>query len=600
MAYISPDWGTSNPNINYRLVIELLSQDIVANTSTINVQLQAWRLNNYTTYGTGVASVNVEGTQYDQGIDPSQKIQYYSYTTLYNANHTIIHNADGTKTASIGGYFSINSPVEGGWDSFSFTLPTIPRASSVTATNADIESATSININRYSGSFTHTLKYSFGALNGTIVTKTTQTSYGWTVPSSFYAQIPNAISGTCTITCETYSGNTLIGTSSCTFTVSVNPQTNAPIVSATITDSNSTTVALTGNNANMVKFYSNAAYSISATAKNSASIVSRLITCGSLSGSAASGTLTAVESGTFVVSATDSRGITTTVTYTKTLVDYIKLTQTPVLARVTPTGSTISINISGNYFNGSFGAQANTLTIKYQYREVGGSWPGSYTTISSPTLNGNTYSKQQNLSQVFDYTKAYEFEVQVIDKLGTVTVVQAVSRGIPVFNWDLDEFDVNVDLKIKNAAGALVRLIDLIFPIGKIEITTTSTNPGTYLPGTTWAQYAQGRVIMGVGSIEVNTDTSEGTVTAGSINKTSAEVRGGEKAHTLTTNEMPVHSHSAGGWSRDVALDATGVYAPTKPNGGYDNWGNGGSAGGGQAHNNIPPYTTAYLWKRTA
>ena len=71
------------------------------------------------------------------------------------------------------------------------TLTTIPRASSVTCADGNIGSSTTININRASSNFTHTLKYSFGTLSGTIVTKTSETSIGWTIPTSFYAQIPN-------------------------------------------------------------------------------------------------------------------------------------------------------------------------------------------------------------------------------------------------------------------------------------------------------------------------------------------------------------------------------------------------------------------------
>ena len=47
------------------------------------------------------------------------------------------------------------------------------------------------------------------------------TGYDWLVPESLAAQIPNAASGKGTLTCETYSGSTYIGTKSVTFTASV-------------------------------------------------------------------------------------------------------------------------------------------------------------------------------------------------------------------------------------------------------------------------------------------------------------------------------------------------------------------------------------------
>lgn len=491
MAYISSTFNTSNTYVKYRLVVNLLSQDIVGNTSTVNVQLQAWRTNTgYTTYGSGTASVNVEGVQYNEGIASSQTITYNSYTVLYNDNHTIAHNADGTKSPSIGGYFSISAPVSGGWNNFTFSLPTIPRASQVFATNADIESSTSININRYSSSFTHTLKYTFGSLTGTIATAV-ETSYGWTIPTTFYAQIPNSKSGTCTITCETYSGATLIGTSTTTFTASVNEVVNKPTISATISDSNTTTSTLTGNNQNMVKYFSNAAFSITSTAKNSATIASRSIVCGNLSSTSASGTLNAVESGTFVVSATDSRGISNSVTYSRTLVDYVRLTFNPVLYRTTPTDGGVSITFTGNYFNSTFGSIANQLgdtagqyRIYWKYREKGTTTWSAYTTVDV-TRNGNTYSNGASpisLGTGFTYTKSYEFDFKVLDRLTTLTVpVQSVSQGIPVFDWNKTAFNVNVPTTVPTISASSVSASGDASVGGTLTVTGAITQGGESL-----------------------------------------------------------------------------------------------------------------------
>lgn len=588
MAYISSTFNTTNTYVKYRLVVDLLSQDIVNNTSTVNVQLQAWRTNTgYETYGTGTASVNVEGTQFNQAVSSSQKITYNSFTVIYNANHTIAHNADGTKSPSIGGYFTINAPVSGGWNYFSFSLPTIPRASTVTATNAEIESATSININRFSESFTHTLKYSFGSLSGTVATGVA-TGYGWTVPSTFYAQIPNAKSGVCTITCETYSGETLIGSSTTTFTASVNETTNAPTVSASIIDTNAVTKALTDSDYKVVKFFSNMGFSITATAKNSATISSRSITCGSLSSTSTSGTLSAVESNVFVVTATDSRGIQSSITYNATstpaypLVDYVKLTVSPTLTRTSPTGSTIAIAYSGNYFNGTFGTVANTLTVKYRYRIAGTSTWSSDVTIT-PTKSGNTYSGSQNLAESFPYTNAYEFQVSAYDKLytaGEVTVPLVVSQGIPVYDWNKTAFNVNVATTVPSLTVGSKSLLDLTYPVGAIYMSVVNTSPATLFGGT-WAVWGTGRVPVAVDTGQTEFDTVEKT--------------GGAKTHTLTVGEMPSHAHDT-----NIFFSGTGIVhysvsaAPSPTPIGTS------AAGGGQAHNNLQPYITCYMWKRTA
>lgn len=101
------------------------------------------------------------------------------------------------------------------------TLDTIPRASTVSATNTNLNSASTITITRASSSFTHTLTYSFGSTTGTIVSKTTSTSVSWTPALTLANQIPNAVSGTCTITCDTYNGSTKIGSKTCTLTLTV-------------------------------------------------------------------------------------------------------------------------------------------------------------------------------------------------------------------------------------------------------------------------------------------------------------------------------------------------------------------------------------------
>lgn len=312
----------------------------------------------------------------------------------------------------------------------SLTLDRIPRTSSVTCTDGNIESSVSININRASDSFTHNLRYAFGSLSGTIATGV-GTNYGWTLPTSFYAQIPNAKSGVGTIYCDTYSGSTLIGTSSCNFTAYTDESKCKPTVTATIVDSNSTTVALTGDNNKLVKFVSNAKITINATAKNSSSISSRSVTCGDeKSGSGTEVTLNKVESGNFTVSATDSRGYTTSITVSKTLINYVILTMNPNFYRPEPTTGEVKLEVSGNYFNGSFGSTNNSLTVKYRYKESGGNYT-SYKTVTVPITN-NTYSLTLSLGTGFDYKKSYEFEIIATDKLNSITQNKSVAEGIPM------------------------------------------------------------------------------------------------------------------------------------------------------------------------
>lgn len=125
-------------------------------------------------------------------------------------------------------------------------------------------------------------------------------------------------------------------------------------------------------------------------------------------------------------------------------------------------------------------------------------------------------------------------------------------------------------------------VLDKVYPVGAIYISVNRTNPKTLFGGT-WVQIKD-RFLLAAGT----------TYKAGAT--------GGEATHTLTASEMPSHNHavyypnagaadhSAPGNYPDGPSDST-YYAV----GSYTS-----SAGGGGAHNNMPPYLAVYVWKRTA
>lgn len=478
MTYISNTFNTSNDKVKYRLVVDLLEQDLILNRSRIRRRIQAWRTNTgFETYGSGNAYMrNDYGGAVSQVISSSQKITYNSYTELfddYDDNPEGIwvnHNSDGTRALIVGGYFVINSVVSSIWNDFTVNLPNIPRGSVPTATAANIEEATTININKYNSGYTSTLRFEFpagdvNALTGTIVEKTALTSYGWVLPSSFYAKIPNSAVGQCKIYCDTFNGDTLIETKSCLFNASVNQLTNKPDVSAVILDTNALSVGLTGDNNKMVRYVSNANVVISALAKNSATLVGIGVTCGDgKSSNVANSTLNAVESGAFNVMAIDSRGLVNSVAYTKDLINYVKLTMNPVLVRNTPVDSKVKLSYSGNYFNGSFGAQANTLTVKYRFREYGEANPWSvFYTLPAPTITGNEYSAEDvilapgGVEASFNYQKSWEFEILAYDKINVEGIgnIIPVTPGEPNHDYGKGYFNHNSDVEFAKGISVL-------------------------------------------------------------------------------------------------------------------------------------------------
>lgn len=415
------------------------SMDIPNNSTKVYVKLTATTSGASYNNNSPSGSITIDGSVhlYSKNIPKSSTI------TLYEGVHTILHDSDGKK--SIGISYSFATGISAGTLTGSKTLEltTVPRTSSVTCADGNIGSATTININRATSSFTHTLKYAFGTLSGTIASKTSNTSIGWTIPTSFYAQIPNAKSGQGTITCETYSGNTLIGTTTCKFNAIVLEEDNKPTISGTIVDVNETTKALTGDENKLIKYFSNAKVTMTATPKNSATIKSQKITCADgKSSTSATATLNKVESGTFNLSCTDSRNFTTTTKITKTMVNYIKLAITSLtVTRVNSTSNTIKISLKGNYFNSSFGTVSNTLTLKWRYRLKGKTWSG-YTTVTATKI-GNTFSYNGTLGTNFDYQEAYEFEIVAQDKLITDTKSKEVTEGIPLFDIWKNNLKIN-------------------------------------------------------------------------------------------------------------------------------------------------------------
>ena len=151
------------------------------------------------------------------------------------------------------------------------------------------------------------------------------------------------------------------------------------------------------------------------------------------------------------MSATDSRGYTeytATNPIMVTMIDYIPLSiGSYSFYRPEPTTGEIKLTYKGNYFNGSFGAQNNNLTVKYRYKEATSSTWNEYKSFTS-TISGNTYSLTISLGTDFDYQKSYDFQLVVTDKIDSITKSQTVSRGIPALFMGQDRVEVNGILNV--------------------------------------------------------------------------------------------------------------------------------------------------------
>lgn len=167
----------------------------------------------------------------------------------------------------------------------------------------------------------------------------------------------------------------------------------------------------------------------------------------------------------------------------------------------------------------------------------------------------------------------------------------------------------------KGDTGSTENLLDKTYPVGSIYMSVNSTDPSTLFGGT-W-QRLKGRFLIGAGAVaDTNSNTNFGSLEAEKPNIVSGET-GGQYYHKLNIDEMPEHHHDTNDYTLVVNKNAVHIKTnmgakPVINDGEYTNIipnikaaknedGNAtGNAGGGQKHNNMPPYLAVFMWKRTA
>lgn len=323
--------STNNDNIKYKITITQNSRNIANNTSSVTVSVRFYRTNTgYTTYGTGTVYCKINGTTYTADVTSSDKITS-SGIVLFTRTQNIAHDSDGGKKLTVSAWIS-HDQFSASEQSYSLELTAIPRTTTPTVNDNDVDLGTSITIStpRASSSFTHTLRYAFGNTSGTIASSVA-TSRSWTIPLSLASQIPNATSGKLTIYCDTYSGSTKIGTKSLVITVRV-PSTVVPTISSVVITE--TVSGLADKFGAFVKGKSKLSVKITASGANGSTISSYSTSGGGKTYAGSSFTVSSVTTAgtlTFTVTVKDSRGRTAKTTKSVTVVDY----SNPVITKFT-------------------------------------------------------------------------------------------------------------------------------------------------------------------------------------------------------------------------------------------------------------------------
>lgn len=394
----------------------------------------------------------------------------------------IKHNDDGTKTITLTATGSI-SPIGLNFSiSEDVILETIPRATKIPAQSGTIGHNITIKWTRASKNFTHKLTYSFGSIKDEVLGTNLGESYQWTIPTKLYKEF-TAQSGKGTLKLTTYNGSTQIGsTQEAELTIYANESFSNPVVqSSSAKDINSKTTSLTGNENTFVLNQSKAFITLSFKTRNFATLKSITLNNVAIDNSKIeSGTQSTdgttsyglqyeygtFNTNTFKFKITDSRGYSiehSLIISDGLIINYVPLDVVPIFKRIAPTTGEVGLEFDGNYFNGSFGATSNSLTIYYKYKK---STESNYTTVNlikdtHYKISGNKYysgtgsAKQViKLAPSFDYKSQYDVQLFISDKLTTLPTINAIiSKGIPIFWWNGEKVVVNGDLYIADENG---------------------------------------------------------------------------------------------------------------------------------------------------
>ncbi|GAA5409967.1 hypothetical protein SuUB92_19400 [Streptococcus uberis] len=593
-------WGG---NLTLETTYSVKSQDIAKNQSVVNVVVKL-KANGYASIsgaGTKPLTIYINGggaiPQVDVNISQGQT------KTLLNNDYTISHDSDGNKIFDISTKLDINVSYYGSATvALKAYMPKINRTSTITVPTATLGSSINIAISKADTNYTSTLRYEWYGSTGTIVDKTTSTSYSWTPPLGLASGIPNSVSGSGKIFIDTYSGTTLLGTSSATLTANVPSSVVPTLSSVTLSDTNSKVSAIL-TSPNFLQVLSNIAVNFTGASGAYGSTIQSYkaeIVGKNQSTASNGGTLGVMNyNGSYTIrsTVTDSRGRTSApVDTTINIIEYFLPVFYYEASRIGADSQTIQVKRNAKIAPISVGGtQKNTMTITFRTSLAGkNTWTTSQTGGGSWTAINTLTDSLDSLSGVFSVSSSYDIEGTISDRFsGDIKFSDTIGTKVVVSSKDKDGrhgfgriADKSLPAGSVDIAGVFAmsgkQLLDVFYPIGTIYESTKPDNPATFMGGT-WSRFGNGHVLVGV-------DETDPTFNV------PLQI-GGEKSHTLSIQEIPSHTHGfrGGGENNYVRVEPSSTY-------GYS--GNSDktttATGGGQAHNNLQPYVTIYRWQRTA
>ena len=409
------------------------TQNTTANTSTVTAKLQL--VSHYALYATALSGsyISVGGSKTNYSTSISYGGSSTTTTVLATKTVTVSHNSNGTATCNLSGAFVMNGTYRGysvGTMAVSstITLPTIPRASGLTIpTSVNTGSTLSGTVSPSSTAFNHKVILKTGStVRNTISLAAGTTTFSDVVEHSWF---PSSTSGTVAVVLETYSGTTLVATTTKNVTANV-PTSIVPSVSALTAVSSVTS----GTFANLyVQGKTTAKLTATATAGTGSSIASYTFSGSGINttvttNTATTSTLQSTGTQTYTVTVKDARGRSASKTVSITVYPYaVPSFGQPDVKRCDANGNLTESGTYAKYTINSTYASVNgknTRTVTVAYSSNGGTSYSAETTLQATTDTANTKTGVYG-GGAFAISSAYIIRFTIKDAYGATKTITA-------------------------------------------------------------------------------------------------------------------------------------------------------------------------------
>lgn len=437
---------TSNRYITARVTWSSTSNES-ANTSTVTAILQAKKSSDSS------EATSVTATWYltigGQSTSTHKKVTVSpnnTWVTILTATKTISHDVDGTKSIIISASSAADA-TSSSWQTTTLTgtavLDNIPRETPATflVDSAYFGDTIQIILNRADAEFTHTIAYTWNGTTTTIATNV-GTSYSWTIPLSLITAIPNASQAGLNFVVTTYRANeTIVGARTTTLTCFV-PSSAGPVISSIAVSDTGTAIPAAWN----VFASGKSILHVNATASGQygATVVSYKIESGNQVTNANDSDIGVIYSSgdiDIVVTATDSRGISTTRTFSQALevyeysnpqIDSLSIVRANANGTPVDNGTYASIEMSCSV--SYLGASHNTMTVRIKYREST-SQTGVWTLAQELTPTSPFSTQTPLLISDINKSKTYDFRIEVEDYFHLSYVERQLAAEGAIISW---------------------------------------------------------------------------------------------------------------------------------------------------------------------